>query len=141
MYRKVILAALLLLIAASVAFAEDRCTNCNMKLEPGSRSTVTFKMTDGPERRFCSLYCASRAKEREGGSISGITVQDYLTGETLAADSAAWVQGSDAPEPMGEKSHVPFKDKKSAAAFAKKHGGKVVSFKQAYRDAVREWKH
>ena len=142
MRKKVLLTILFLAVSSSIVLAGDRCSNCNMRLEAGSRSTITFKMTDGSERQYCSLYCASRSKEREaGGSISGITVHDYLTGETLSVDSAIWVQGSDVPEPMGERSHVAFEDRKSAAAFARKHGGKVVSFKEAYRDAVREWKH
>ena len=142
MYKKAITAILFLLISATVALAADRCSNCNMKPEAGSRSTITFKMKDGSEKSFCSLYCASRAKEREGGgSISAITVKDYLTCETLAAESAVWVEGSDAPEPMGENSHVAFKDKKAASDFARKHGGRVVPFEKAYGGAVREWKH
>ncbi len=141
MYKKIVPAILVILMFASVALAEDHCGNCGMNVNAGSKSTITLKMNDGTAKQLCSLYCYSRLKERDGGAIKDVTVKDYVTGEELSVESAVWADGSDAPEPMGDKSHVAFKDHSAAVVFVRKHGGKVASFNEAYKDTLSEWKH
>lgn len=140
--RTCALAAALLLVAATSATAQaaERCDNCMMKVADSSAYRVALSFRDGSVKVMCSLYCASMEAERHGDAVTGMSVRDYVTGETLDAADAVWVVGSDAKAMMSEVSRIAFKDKEAAEAFMKEHGGSAVDFQTAYAGSVSEWK-
>jgi len=138
--NKTIIAIVVFLMSTAPVFADTSCDNCMMKVRDDSpyRATVTF--TDGSQKKVCSLFCASMEKERSGDEGAKLTVVDYITGEQLDAGEAVWVEGSDARAMMSEESRIAFKDRASAEAFVKEHGGRLASFDEVYGNSVKEWK-
>jgi len=132
----------LLVIAFAVvpAHAAERCDNCKMKVADDSGYQVQVKFKDGTSKLECSIFCASMEKERAPGKVESLVVRDFLTGETLDAIDAVWVAGSDAKKMMSDESRIAFKDRAEAEKYISEHGGRVLTFDEAYKETVDEWR-
>ncbi len=70
--------------------------------------------------------------------IKKIVVRDYETRKPIIAKRAWYVFGSDVNVPKGSE-FIPFKSKKSAYDFMKRHSGKkVLSFGEVEREVARQ---
>jgi hypothetical protein len=138
--KKTLLLIVALLMFAGIAYAEERCANCMMKVFDDSPYRISATFEDGTVKPLCSLFCGSIERERAEGATVELTVVDYNTGETLRAEDAVWVEGSDIRAMMSDEPRVAFKDTASAEAFVREHGGNIVSFEDVYQHSVNEWK-
>ncbi len=138
--KRVLIALAAVVLFAASAYADSRCDNCMMKVAADSPYRVTVKFADGSVKEVCSIFCASMEKERAKDAGARLVVVDYNTGETLDADKAVWVEGGDIRAMMSDEPRVAFRDKESAEAFVKEHGGRVAGFDEVYQHSVNEWK-
>jgi len=136
-----LLLVLLIACASAVpASAQTRCDNCKMKVADDSKYKVVITLRDGDKVTLCSIFCGSMESETRGDKVAAMSTVDYNTGGEIDARTAVWVEGGDAKKMMSSEARIAFKDKDSADAYTKEHGGKVVTFEQAYKDSVSEWK-
>lgn len=108
----------------------DKCPVCGMFVSryPDWLATITFKNGetahfDGPKDMF--TYYLNLEKYRKGktrSDIATITVKDYYSLKSMAADKAYFVLDSDVLGPMG-KELVPFAAAADANSFIKDHKG------------------
>lgn len=131
---------LIMAFSALPALAAERCDNCKMKVADDSGYQVRVRFKDGSSKLECSIFCASMEKERAPEKVESLVVRDFLTGETLDAKDAVWVSGSDAKKMMSDESRVAFKDKAEAENYISEHGGRLLTFDEAYKETVGEWK-
>lgn len=138
-------AALLLLLLAASAFAQDdigkhrACSDCGMDRKAYGYSRMLIRYQDGTEVGTCSLHCVAveldRAKDK---AVKSILVADRESRELVEAEKAAWVIGG---KKRGVMTAVPkwaFAAPAAAEAFVKAHGGKVVPWAEALEAARKE---
>lgn len=133
----------------------DTCPFCDRMVHS---STAYHLTVDGHEVAACCPRCGIRAQvNREQGTLDHARATDVTTGETIAAESATYVEGGDVQycahgdqavtrEPNGVSVReydrclptlAAFKTPQEAALYQKQHGGRVVSYAQAL-DSGRE---
>jgi hypothetical protein len=133
----------------------DTCPFCERMVH----SSTAYRLTvNGHEVAACCPRCGMRAEvNREKGKLGGARATDVTTGETIAAESATYVEGGDVQycthgnqavtrEPHGVSVReydrclptlAAFKTPQEADLYQKQHGGRVVSYAHAL-DSVRE---
>jgi nitrous oxide reductase accessory protein NosL len=114
------------------------CSVCGMYLDLYESTKHMIVFTDGTEEETCSLACAAKIYRREQKRVVRIMVADFLTGTLIEADKAWYLEGSDVPGVMSYTSRIAFKDKVGAVQFQKKHGGRIISFKEAMEHEMEE---
>ncbi len=98
------------------------CPGCGMNL-------VKFYKTSHSlgDHQYCSMHCLVEVGSKTGEA----RVVDVTSLKFMPAAKAHYVMGSDVKGTMTMNSKYAFADKAAAEAFAKKHGGEVVSFAKA----------
>ncbi len=144
--RFVAIATMLLLAACSQVLqqaaqepgADAACALDGMALKdfPGPKAQIQY--VEGKPDFFCNtmeLFAVVLAPEQKR-AIAGLFVQDmgktdwdHPSGHWIAAKTALYVVGSKKTGSMGP-TFASFSDAQGAAAFVKKEGGQVVTFKQ-----------
>jgi len=115
------------------------CPKCGMTLPMFYRTNHAAKV-DGKMQQFCSMYCLVEAMN-DGAKVEDIKVVDNSTLKFIDANKAYYVVGSSKPATMAKKvSKYAFGTKEAAQDFAKKFGGKVMSFDEALAIAKKDFK-
>lgn len=110
------------------------CPQCGMTL-PMFYKTNHAAHVDGKSKQFCSIHCLAEAIA-DGGKVTGIKVVDNTTLEFIDVIKSWYVVGSAKPGTMSMTSKYAFGKRDDAQKFAKKHGGKVMTF-YALFDSVK----
>jgi nitrous oxide reductase accessory protein NosL len=114
------------------------CYKCGMTLPMFYRTNHAAKV-NGKMQQFCSMYCLVEAMN-SGAKVEDIKVVDNSTLKFIDAKKAFYVVGSSKPATMAKKvSKYAFGTKEAAQDFAKKFGGKVMSFKDALAIAKKDF--
>ena len=144
----VILAAVLCYagLKAYRASSAKECYACSRLIHAHSR---TVAVVNGRARVFCCPACALSEHQQEGKPVKITELTSFLTGATLAPDSAYIVKGSDvnmcatthglitdATRPTDvhydrcSPSLLAFAERSEAVQFVREHGGQVLPFKE-----------
>jgi len=102
------------------------CPKCGMTL-PMFYRTNHAATVDGKVEQFCSMHCLVE-EIKSGKKVTNIQVVDNTTLTFIPAKKAFYVVGSSKPATMSTVSKYAFGTREAAEAFAKKSGGKVLSF-------------
>jgi len=114
------------------------CNKCGMTL-PMFYRTNHAATVDGKVMQFCSMYCLVEAM-KDAKEVKDIKVVDNKSLKFIPANEAWYVVGSSKPATMAAKvSKYAFANKEDALEFAKKYGGKVMTFKEALEIAKRDF--
>ena len=113
------------------------CANCGMKL-PMFYKTNHAAIVNGKQKQYCSIHCLAE-DIIDGKKVEDIKVVDNTTLKFIPAKNAFYVVGSKKPATMSKVSKYAFGSKKAAQEFAKKFGGKVVSFEEALEIAKKDF--
>jgi nitrous oxide reductase accessory protein NosL len=111
--------------------AKDFCPLCGMTLHMYYKTNHAAKV-DGKTKQYCSLHCVVEDIHK-GSKLTDIQVVDTQELKFIDADKAFYVVGSEIKGTMTGVSKYAFGSKKDAETFAKQHGGKVVSYEEAYK--------
>ena len=133
----------------------DTCPFCDRMVH----SATAYRLpVDGHEVAACCPRCGMRAQvNREQGKLDHPRATDVITGETIAAESATFVEGGDVQycthgdqpvtrEPNGVSVReydrclptlAAFKTPQEAEIYQHQHGGRVLGYEQALA-SVRE---
>ncbi len=114
------------------------CAICGMNL-PAWYKTNHAAHTKYGTRQYCSLHCLVHDNELNKTDLSNVMVVDTVTLKFIPALKAYYVVGSSKPGTMSKISKYAFGSKADAEAFAKKHGGKVMGFYEAYDIAIKDF--
>ena len=112
------------------------CPVCGMSLKAFFKTSHAAHLHDGSARQFCSLRCLVADHARVGAGGARIEVVDAQTEALVPADTAHYVLDSAVPGTMSAVSKIAFAERAHAEAFARAHGGRIVSFAAA-REAAR----
>jgi len=115
------------------------CTNCGMRL-PMFYKTNHVATVAGDTKQYCSIHCLSEDKEVKKLDIKDIKVVDTNSLKFIEAKSAFYVVGSSKKGTMSMVSKYAFSSKSQAQSFAKENGGKVMSFEDAIKVALKDFK-
>ncbi len=133
--KKLLLSIFALTLFAGLAFAEEKCSLCGMKVDEGKRQYFVITTKDGKRQKACNEGCASMFIENVGKDLKSIEAVDYNTGSLIDAHKAFYVKGSDVKPVMGGASVVSFTKKEDAEKFQKEHGGRVLSAAELFKTA------
>ena len=143
--KKHFITVLLIFLLSGVGFvfagdADDiakhpECPYCGMDRAKFAHSRMLFQYDKG-EIGFCSIRCAAVDMALILDKVpSYYGVGDYKTKKMIDAEKAFWVLGGDKMGVMTRQAKWAFENKKDAEAFVKSHGGKLVSFEEAFEAA------
>ncbi len=116
----------------------ESCAICGMHLPTFYRTNHAAHTGHGTSQ-YCSLHCLVYDNEINKTDLSNVRVVDTDTLKFIPALDAWYVVGSSKPATMSNVSKYAFATRKRAEAFAKKYGGKVVRFYDAYDVAIEDF--
>lgn len=111
--------------------AKDFCPLCGMTLHMYYKTNHTAKV-DGKTKQYCSLHCVVEDTHK-GSKLTDIQVVDTNSLQFIDVDKAFYVVGSGIKGTMTGVSKYAFGSHKDAKKFAKQHGGKIMSYEEAYK--------
>jgi nitrous oxide reductase accessory protein NosL len=119
----------------------EDCAICGMHLATFYKTNhiATVKKT-GDKKQYCSLHCVVHDNELNKTDLLNLKVVDTNSLKFISADKAYYVVGSSKPATMSKTSKYAFGKKSDAQAFAKKYGGKIMKFYDAYDIAIKDFK-
>ncbi len=121
---------------------KDQCPVCNMYPARYPKNKCEIIAKGKKVYHFCSTQCLfeflKNSKKYAKTEIKPlmIWVTDYPTGAWISGRTAYYVVGSKVQGPMGHEAFA-FGKKTSAEQFARKEGGKVLSFSQVTPSAIK----
>ena len=113
------------------------CCKCGMNL-PMFFKTNHVAHEKGKIKQYCSIHCLEKDL-KDGAKLDDIKVVDTKTLKFIPAKNAYYVVGSSKKATMSKVSKYAFANKNDAKDFAKKFGGKILSFKEALEVAKRDF--
>jgi len=114
------------------------CPNCGMTLHMFYKTNHSA-VVNGKVKQYCSMHCLAEDAVK-GLKPMDIKVVDNTTLKFIPAKKAYYVVGSKKPATMSKVSKYAFGTKEAALKFAKKFGGKVMSFDKAFAIAKKAFK-
>lgn len=125
----------------------DMCPVCNMPVSDHPLWVAVIMFSDGehvklhgPKSMFTYYFnlgeYSNKYREKD---IATIHVKDYSTHEHISAKKAYYVIHSNIEGLKGDEL-IPFSDRVSAETYTKKHGGKILSFKEITPDIIASLK-
>ena len=115
------------------------CKYCGMDRKQFAYSRMFVECEDGSTGGTCSLHCmAIELALQIDKTPTAIQVGDYLTQTLIDADKAIWVVGGDKPGVMTRRAKWAFQSKEKAERFIKEHGGALVNFEDAMKNAYED---
>lgn len=102
------------------------CPKCGMTL-PMFYKTNHAAHVDGKPEQYCSIHCLAESMA-DGGKVTGVKVVDNTTLKFIDVIKSWYVMGSDKAGTMSMTSKYAFGKKSDAEKFAKKFGGKVMTY-------------
>ncbi len=116
--------------------AKMYCPACGMTL-PMFYKTNHAATRRGKVEQYCSIHCLAEVDLKSEAGLKDIKVVDVKSLKFIDAVNATYVVGSSKKGTMTMKSKYAFAKKSDAKKFAKKFGGKIMSFEGAYRVASK----
>ena len=113
------------------------CSQCGMKLPMFYKTNHAATDASGNVKQYCSIHCMALHKHNEG--TANEKVVDVTTLKFINAKKAFYVVGSSKKGTMSKVSKYAFKEKNDAQMFIQKNGGKILSFKEAYKVAQKDF--
>ena len=127
--------------------ASAQCPLCVRPIHANNRTVIEV---DGARKQVCCPACALSLKAQKGSALRFLSVADFDTNETLVAERATYVIGSDvrtclkhASPPIDESKRalalhldrcepniLAFRTHDRAVAFAGEHGGTLAAFSE-----------
>jgi len=117
---------------------KESCAMCGMHL-PTFYKTNHAADTKYGTRQYCSLHCVVEDNELNKTDLKNLRVVDTTTLRFIIALDAFYVVGSNKPATMSRTSKYAFEKESDAKDFAKKFGGKVMKFYDAYDVATKDF--
>lgn len=114
------------------------CPVCGMNLPMFYKTNHAAKDHDHINQ-YCSIHCLVEDKELNHADLQNIQVVDVVSLEFIDATTAHYVVGSHKKGTMSMVSKYAFKDQADATAFARKNGGTVMDFQDAYNKAKEDF--
>ncbi len=114
------------------------CSECGMTL-PMFYKTNHVASVNGKKKQYCSIHCLVEDQENNHNVLKNIKVVDVKSLKFIPVDKAFYVVGSDVKGTMSMVSKYAFAKEDDAKAFVKKHGGKIMNFKEAYEVAKNDF--
>lgn len=107
--------------------AKQFCSVCGMTLHKFYKTNHTAEV-NGKTHQYCSIHCMFEEAMSKGLHVKNPQVIDNDTLKFISTNDAFYVVGSKKPGTMSTISKYAFGTKSSAEAFAKKFGGKIMSY-------------
>jgi len=112
------------------------CPECGMRLPMFYKTNHSAK-SNKKVKQYCSIHCLVDDMNH-GAKVSDIKVVDVTTLK-IPVEDATYVVGSDIRGTMSGLSKYAFEGRMSARRFAKKNGGRVMNFEEAYKYALKDF--
>lgn len=117
---------------------KNSCATCNMSLTNSYK--VNYAATSNEKiKQFCSLHCLAQEMGINKIALKDIKTVDFNTLKFIDAKDAYYVLGSKQKGIMTKSSKFAFSDKADAINFAKVNGGEIVTFEDAYKNALKDF--
>ena len=114
------------------------CAICGMHLPTFYKTNHAADTKDGI-KQYCSIHCLAKDNEINKTDLKNLRVVDTNSLEFIPALKAFYVVGSKKSATMSRVSKYAFSTKNEALDFAKKFGGKVMKFYDAYDEATKDF--
>ena len=115
------------------------CHICGMSLKMFYKTSHAVVLKDGSKRQYCSIRCLVADWKNIKDSVKEILVVDAKSEKFIPAKKAFYVVGSKVKGTMSKVSKIAFKNEADAKEFAKKFGGKIVGFDEAFELASKSF--
>ncbi len=119
--------------------AKKFCPICGMTL-PMFYKTNHSAIHDEEQKQYCSIHCVVEDQEINKADLKSVKVVDIKSLKFINVDKAFYVVGSKKKGTMSMVSKYAFANKNDADKFAKKNGGIVMSYQEAYAEAKKDFK-
>ena len=117
-----------LVACGSTSDERPRCAQCGMYADDAPQWAASAREPGGATQHFDGPKCLLRHAAAAGaGRDLTLTVTEYYSQTSRRADALLYVRGSDLRSPMGADL-VPLDGREAAEAFARDHGGDVLTF-------------
>lgn len=126
-----IAAAMTVMFAAAIHAQRKECAVCGMWMDQYMHTRFVIHLKDKTTHEFCGISCAHKYIRENASKVKKIMAADYQNAKLINAESAFYVEASDAPPVMSAVSWVAFSSESRAMEFIKSHGGKLRTFKEA----------
>ena len=113
------------------------CGVCGMNLAKFYKTNYAAILDDNTTKEYCSMHCLAKDYPNIQPHLKKLLVVDAKSGKWIDARSAWYVVGSKVPGTMSKVSKLAFATKQEAQEFAKRYGGKVVDFEEAFEMAQK----
>ena len=114
------------------------CPQCGMKLlmfyKTNHSATSNKKV-----KQYCSIHCLAEDRSIKKHKLENLRVVAVDTLKFIPVKDATYVVGSDIRGTMSGLSKYAFEGRMSARRFAKENGGRVMSFEEAYKYALKDF--
>lgn len=115
------------------------CPHCGMDRDKFAHSRMLITYSDGSSVGVCSIHCAvTELKANKSKTVKAVEVGDLNSKKLIDAEKATWVIGGSRKGVMTRTPKWAFAKKDDAAAFIKKNGGKLASYKEALALAEKD---
>lgn len=116
----------------------SNCAICGMNI-PKFYKTSHAAHTHGESKQYCSLHCLVDDAEYGQGDLEDKKVVAVDLLDYIPVKKAFYVIDSTKPATMSRVSKYAFSSKDAANKFIKKNGGKLASFDEAYKVALKDF--
>lgn len=119
----------------AIRYGETPCARCGMTILD-ARFVGALRKADGTTLRFDDIGCLAAAVQRGAERPTAIFVHDYFDQRWLDAWRARFVKTTKLETPMAS-GLAAFASSETAAAFARTHGGTILSWDELIANAGR----
>ncbi len=114
------------------------CPVCGMKLPMFYKTNHAAKFHDH-DKQYCSIHCLAEDLNINKSPLTDLKVVDTKTLKFIDAKTAFYVVGSKKSATMSRVSKYAFGKKADAETFVKRYGGKITSFDEALKVAMKDF--
>lgn len=125
-------------LAADKVEAPDSCQRCGMDRTKFAHSRMVVTYTDGSSAGTCSINCVATDMKETKKEVKSFQVADYNSKKLTDAKAAFWVIGGEKRGVMTTVAKWAFAEKRDAESFVKANGGKLATFDEALKAAVKD---
>lgn len=118
---------------------KNGCATCGMTLANSYKANHAAKQ-NGEIKQFCSMHCLAQEVSSGKTELKEIQAVDAKSLKFINAKEAYYVLGSKQRGIMTKSSKFAFEDKNDAMDFVKANGGEIVTFEEAYKNALEDFK-
>ncbi|ABB43556.1 Polyferredoxin-like protein [Sulfurimonas denitrificans DSM 1251] len=125
-------------ILLQTAKEKNSCATCNMSLTNSYKVNHAAK-ANNEIKQFCSMHCLAQECSINKRELKDFQAVDAKSLKFINAKEAYYVLGSKIKGIMSKSSKFAFSDKTDAINFVKANGGEIVSFEDAYKNALEDF--